>query len=56
MSLLMSPKRLLEGKEISSHLVALYMSSGSCPERELEPAQKTFSLGQDPNPLGIWPS
>ena len=40
-SLLMSPGRLLEGKEISSNPIALYILLGSRPERELKPAQKT---------------
>jgi hypothetical protein len=44
MSLLMGPERSLEGNEISSNPVALYISFGSRPERELKPARKPLSL------------
>jgi hypothetical protein len=55
MSILMGPEGSLEGKEIYFNLVALNISSGSGPERELRPARKTFSLEHAPSPLGIWP-
>ena len=54
MSSLMSPERLLEGREISCNLVALYISGGSGLERELKPTRKTFSFEHPPSPLGIW--
>jgi hypothetical protein len=54
MSLLMGPERSLEGKEISSNPVALYISLGSRPKRELKPALKTLSFEHAPSPLRIW--